>query len=101
MAKIRDDLDGVVFPYTATGIPLGVALRSGDEVPAGAVVGAHLLAGSQADEADEADEAERGAAPKGNASREVWADYAVSLGITVPDDAGQREIRALVAEHQA
>lgn len=35
--------------------------------------------------------------PSGNASRKVWAEYAASLGINVPDDAKQSDIKALVA----
>lgn len=95
MVKIRDDLEGVVYPYTSDGITLGIALRAGDDVPAGVVVGEHLLA------AGATEEPESDGAPKGNASREAWAEYAESLGIDVPQDAKQKDIRALVAEHQA
>lgn len=37
------------------------------------------------------------ASPKGNATREEWAAHAAELGVEVPEGAGQREIRALVA----
>lgn len=45
---------------------------------------------------------ERGAAgetpapPKGNASREAWAEYARARGVDVPDDATRNEIKAAV-----
>lgn len=35
-------------------------------------------------------------APKGNASTEVWAAYAVSVGVAVPSGASRDDIRALV-----
>ena len=38
------------------------------------------------------------AAPAGNASRDAWAEYAVSLGIEVPEDAKRDDIKALVDE---
>jgi hypothetical protein len=38
-------------------------------------------------------------APKGNASREEWANYADARGIEYEPEAGQREIRAAVAAH--
>lgn len=41
-----------------------------------------------------------GKAPRGNASREAWAVYATTLGIAVPDDAKQGDIKALVAAAQ-
>lgn len=37
--------------------------------------------------------------PPGNGSRETWEAYAASLGLTVTDDLGRDEIRALVDEH--
>lgn len=37
-------------------------------------------------------------APKGNASRDVWATYAGFRGVTVTDEMGRNEIRDLVAE---
>lgn len=40
-------------------------------------------------------------APKGNASREEWADYAASKGVEVPEGAKQKEIRELVAAAEA
>lgn len=42
MAKISDDLVGVVTTYNAAGEP--VALKAGDDVPAGVEVGEHVLA---------------------------------------------------------
>jgi hypothetical protein len=39
-------------------------------------------------------------APPRNASRDVWADYAETLGITVPTSAGRDEIITLVEKHQ-
>ncbi|MCG7284969.1 hypothetical protein MHY85_03150 [Cellulomonas sp. ACRRI] len=41
-------------------------------------------------------------APKGNASREAWFAHATDvLGLDVPEDATQKQIRALVAEAAA
>lgn len=40
-------------------------------------------------------------APKGNASREAWAEHADSLGVEYPADAKQKEIRAAVEAHLA
>lgn len=42
MAKISDDLVGVVTTYNAAGGP--VVLKAGDDVPAGVEVGEHVLA---------------------------------------------------------
>lgn len=42
MAKISDDLVGVVTAYNAAGEP--VTLKAGDDVPAGVEVGDHVLA---------------------------------------------------------
>jgi len=42
------------------------------------------------------DQASEGGAPAGNASRAAWAEYAVSLGIEVPEDAKRDDIKALV-----
>ncbi|HEX7349594.1 hypothetical protein [Brachybacterium sp.] len=39
--------------------------------------------------------------PRGNASREVWAEYAASLGIEVPEDAKRDDIKVLVEQHEA
>ncbi|GIG27181.1 hypothetical protein [Cellulomonas denverensis] len=39
-------------------------------------------------------------APKGNASREAWAEYADSLGVEYPAEAKQKEIRAAVEAAQ-
>lgn len=36
-------------------------------------------------------------APKGNASREVWAEYADTLGVEYEADASRDDIRAAVA----
>lgn len=90
MTKIRSDLDGVVYVGGEFGVP--VALVAGDDVPKGVAVGPHLLDGGT----DGA-----GGRPKGNASREDWADHATSLGIDVPVDAKQKDIRDLVAAHDA
>lgn len=36
--------------------------------------------------------------PAGNASRQAWADYAVGVGVDVPDGASRNQIRDLVGE---
>jgi hypothetical protein len=38
--------------------------------------------------------------PRGNASREAWADYAKTLGITVGDDLSRDDIKNLVNEEE-
>lgn len=38
--------------------------------------------------------------PRGNASREAWADYAESLGIHVGDDLSRDDIKNLVNEEE-
>lgn len=40
-------------------------------------------------------------APKGNASRDVWADYADSLGVTYAGDAKRDDIRQAVEDFQS
>lgn len=42
-----------------------------------------------------------GEAPAGNASRDLWAEHAVSLGIEVPEDAKRDDIKVLVEQHEA
>ncbi len=42
MAKIKDDLDGVVTAFDEAGQP--VVLNAGDDVPSGVEVGDHVLA---------------------------------------------------------
>lgn len=38
--------------------------------------------------------------PKGNASREAWAEYADTLGVEYADDASRDDIKAAVAATQ-
>lgn len=38
--------------------------------------------------------------PRGNASREAWADYAKSLGVNVGDDLSRDDIKNLVNEEE-
>lgn len=75
----------VVHLYAGDVVPAGVAEKSID----------HLLSLGFI-ESDGEDEGESGQ-PKGNASREDWAAYAESIGIAVPEDAKQKDIRDLVA----
>lgn len=93
MAKIREDLEGVVYVSGEDGAP--VSLKAGDVIPKGATVGAHLT-----DEAAEADEPDAGR-PKGNSSKEKWAAYAESLEITIEDDWKTADIKAAVEAHEA
>lgn len=65
-------------------------------VPAGSVQ-ARLW---QVAEPVKVDEQEDGA-PAGNASRDAWAEHAVSLGIEVPEDAKRDDIKVLVEQHEA
>jgi len=37
-------------------------------------------------------------APAGNASTEVWAEYAKSKGVKVPEGAGREDIKALLGQ---
>lgn len=46
-------------------------------------------------------EQQEGEAPAGNASRGLWAEHAVSLGVEVPEDAKRDDIKALVEAHEA
>lgn len=39
-------------------------------------------------------------APKGNASRDAWAEYADSLGVEYEDEASRDDIKAAVAAHE-
>lgn len=73
--RIRDDLRGVVY------VPgwSGVSLKAGDDVPDDVELGDHLLA------EDEANEADTSEAPAGNASLEVWQEYAKSQGASDDD----------------
>ncbi len=74
MARLRNTRTG-----TTIRVPDAKAVRLGPEwVPVGAATQAAPTA------------------PRGNASREQWAAYADSLGVTYPEDAGQRDIRAAV-----
>jgi len=115
MTKIRHDLEGVVFPYTADGTPAGFHLSAGDEVPDGIVVGPHLIEPETpeanaaeepepaAEAADDEPEAESAGdeVPDGRASRQVWADYADRIGAAYPEGATKAEIRAAVEAHSA
>lgn len=56
MAKIREDLDGVVVAVGKDGQP--VILRGGDKVPKGIEVGTHVLATKASDESDDDSESE-------------------------------------------
>lgn len=38
--------------------------------------------------------------PRGNASREAWADYAKSLGVSIDDDWSRDDIKNLVNEEE-
>lgn len=38
--------------------------------------------------------------PRGNASREAWADYATSLGVSIDDDWSRDDIKNLVNEEE-
>lgn len=38
--------------------------------------------------------------PNGNASREVWAEYARSLGLEVPEDSKRDDVKSLVAQRK-
>lgn len=75
---IRDDFEGVVHVPDA-----GLVLKAGDEEPEGFTLGAHLFA-----ESSEPDNGTDGK-PAGNASTEVWQDYARSKGATDADLEGK------------
>ena len=89
MAKIRADLVGVVYPISADGIPMGVMLAAGDTVPAGAVVGKHLLSTGTTTEPPRAGK---------GATKAAWAAYAATLGIESAPDATREDFIAAVDE---
>lgn len=109
--KVRDDFVGVIY------LPNGVMLGAGDDIPDGAVVGAHVtgedesqretvLVGEPGPElvdfqtGDEGQVSPEGdLAPRGNASLEAWQEYAKSKGATDEDLDGMTrdEIRDLYA----
>lgn len=98
MTKIREDLTGSVI------LRAGLILHAGDVVPDGYAVGDHVLAQGPDPEETTAEEttAEETAAgqvenrPAGNASRDVWADYARSLGLEISEDDKREDIKDLV-----
>lgn len=112
MAKIRADLEGVVYPMSTDGIPMGVMLAAGDTVPAGAVVGKHLLSTAAATEptappaeppaasgaaAEDGSPVEPPRSGKG-ATKAAWAAYAATLGIESAPDATREDFIAAVDE---
>lgn len=108
MAKIRDDLDGVVLQYGEDGTLH--TLRAGDDVPDGVLVGDHLTAPADhddhddhdgSDEGDEGDEGEPAPSkPRGNSGREAWVEYATALGVEFDVDATREDIKAAIEATQ-
>lgn len=108
MAKIREDLDGVVVAVGETGQP--IILRAGATVPKGVEVGSHALAAKASD--DNADEEPAGSAtgsadattpalpPRGGAGSgaDAWRAYGVAVAeakgfeIDIPADATKTDI---------
>ena len=107
MAKIREDIEGVVVAVGATGEP--VILRAGDDVPDGVTVGDHVLVSSD-DGSDEEGAAGGGTGlasapdlqvpPRGGAGSgaDAWRAYAAAaatakgLEIEIPADANRDDI---------
>lgn len=87
MAKIRDDLHGVIV------LPGGVILAAGDAVPAGVKIDAGHL--------DPADQGNNVAVPAGNASLDKWTEFLTTQGIPVPEGAKQSDLRSLWDSHNA
>ncbi|MFF7681472.1 hypothetical protein ACFZA2_01835 [Microbacterium sp. NPDC007973] len=71
MAKIRDDLDGVVVAVGETGQP--IILRAGDTIPKGVEVGDHVRAAAHSDTTE-----------SDNAPEEVASDATGSSDATMP-----------------
>ena len=95
MTKIREDLTGSVI------LRAGLILRAGDVVPDGYTVGDHVLAQGPDPEETTAEETGPGqdeARPAGNASRDVWADYARSLGLEISEDDKREDIKDRVEQ---
>lgn len=102
MAKIRDDLFGVVIAFDHRG---GVyTLAAGDDVPEGVTVGAHALADAQEEKPKEATALV--APPKAGPGSgvEAWRTYAVDAAaargfkIDIPSDANRGEIIDALAD---
>lgn len=101
MAKIRNDIDGVVLAFDANGT--AVTLNPGDTVPDGVDVGDHVLAGKAAAEKPapvDGPTVSTGIPPRaGRGSNvEAWREYAQraaterGLNIDFPDDVKRDEI---------
>ncbi len=109
MAKIRDDLFGVVIAFDHRG---GVyTLAAGDDVPEGVTVGAHALADAPEEKpkktAKKATEATALVAPPKagpGSGVEAWRTYAVDAAaargfkIDIPSDANRGEIIDALAD---
>jgi len=108
MAKIREDLDGVVVAVGETGQP--IILRAGSTVPKGVEVGSHALAAKSSDEdsheeptgsaTGSPDASELSLPPRGGAGSgaDAWRAYGVAAAkakgfkIDIPADATKTDI---------
>lgn len=105
MARIRADLVGVVI--VRTGVATVARLRAGDEVPAGATVGAHLLADDDIDRdaapdtATSRDVAPSTPRPAPSAAKAEWLAYAQGLDLDVDATWSKAEIFAAVTAAEA
>jgi len=111
MAKIRDDLSGVVLAFNQRG---GVfTLAAGDDVPDGVTVGAHVLADApevkpkKTPKKSEAPTLSAPVVPPKAGPRsgvETWRTYAIEAAaekgfkIDIPDDAKRDEIIDALAD---
>lgn len=95
MAKIRDDLDGVVLQYGEDGELH--TLRAGDDVPDGVFVGDHLTAAPDRDEPEPDGTPSK---PRGNSGRDAWVEYATTLGVEFDGDATREDIKAAIEAAQ-
>lgn len=94
MARIDKAFEGVV--YTRVG-GLVHALRAGDEVPAGANIGEHLLgAGTATETVEEYDDAVVVDYPGDNATREELNAYAEYIGLNPNDYNNKSDLVAAI-----
>lgn len=98
--KVREDFVGVIYLG-------GLALGAGADIPDGFEIGAHVTGEQETaepavvpEEAPAEEQEPTDGKPRGNASLEVWQDYAKSQGATDEDLDGMSrdEVRDLYAD---
>lgn len=97
MATIRKDQVGAVYAHAH-----GTTYRlwAGDTVPPGVDIDPRFLDGVPTQEPT-SPSTTRVKTPAGNASREAWAEFLTTQGITYSTADKQKDLRALWADHTA